>query len=479
MNCKNQKWIKVTALSFLICPLSFIHAVAQSDPVIMKINGQPVQRSEFEYSYNKNNSEGVIDKKTVEEYVDLFVNYKLKVAAALDARYDTLTSYQQEFRQYRDQQIRPSFVTDADVEAEALKVYNQTKESIGERGLIRPAHIFFLVGQKATQEQQDEAKRRIDSVYQALQQGADFAELARKVSQDGSARNGGVLGWIQQGQTLKEFEDQAFALQPGEYSKPFLSTAGWHIVRMEERKQLEPFDFHHDNIIKYLEQRGVRDQIAAQRIKQKADDDGVTEEQVVDQRAEEMQAGDSDLKNLIREYHDGLLLYEISNRTVWEKAAKDDAALENYFKKNKKKYTWDEPRFKGMAYHVKTQDDVKAVADCVKNLKFDQWADALRKTFNNDSVIRIRVEKGLFKKGDNALIDREQFKKDTTVTSLKDYPIDATYGKMLKKPEEMNDVRGLVTADYQDELEKQWVAELRKKYSVEIDRDVLKTVNNH
>ena len=85
---------------------------AQSDPVIMTINGVPVSRSEFEYSYNKNNSEGVIDKKTVDEYVDLFINYKLKVAAALDAHLDTLSSFKSEFAQYRDQQVRPSFITE-------------------------------------------------------------------------------------------------------------------------------------------------------------------------------------------------------------------------------------------------------------------------------------------------------------------------------------------------------------------------------
>ena len=147
---------------------------------------------------------------------------------------------------------------------------------------------------------------------------------------------------------------------------------------------------------------------------------------------------------------------------------------------NKKKYNWSEPRYKGMAYHVKTQEDVQAVKDCVKNLKFDQWADALRKTFNNDSIIRIRVEKGLFKQGDNALIDREVFKKDTTVQALKDYPIDAVYGKILKKgPEDYTDVKGAVTADYQDELEKIWVAELRRKYPVVIFKEVLQTVNKH
>ena len=69
------------------------------DPVVMVVNGEPVTRSEFEYSFNKNNSEGVIDKKSVDEYVDLFINYKLKVAAALEAKYDTLTSFKTEFAQ--------------------------------------------------------------------------------------------------------------------------------------------------------------------------------------------------------------------------------------------------------------------------------------------------------------------------------------------------------------------------------------------
>ena len=133
-----------------------------------------------------------------------------------------------------------------------------------------------------------------------------------------------------------------------------------------------------------------------------------------------------------------------------------------------------------MAYHVKDEADVKAVAKCVKKLKFDDWNEALRTTFNGDSVIRIRGEKGLFKKGDNALIDRECFHvADAKVDSVKGYPIDATHGKMLKKPEDYTDVRGLVTADLQDELERLWVADLRKKYTFTVDQDVLKTVNHH
>ena len=465
------------------CLLSTAAIAQTSDPIVMTVAGVDVPRSEFEYSYNKNNTDGVIDKKSVDEYVDLFINYKLKVQAALDARIDTTAAFRSEFAQYRDQQVLPTFVTDDDMLVEAQKVYDQTVESIGPDGLVMASHILILIPQKATQEQQDEAKRRIDSVYTALKAGADFEALAKQVSQDpGSASRGGMLGWFSRNQMVKEFEDAAFALQPGEMSKPVMSPFGWHIILMKERKQLEPFEHHKDNILRFLDQRGARNAITRQKVDAivKASNGSMTKEQLLEQRADSLSAADQEMRYLIKEYHDGLLLYEISNQTVWDKAAKDEQALASYFKKNKKKYTWEEPRFKGIAYHVKQQNDVKAVAKCVKKLKFEDWNDALRKTFNNDSIIRIRVEKGLFKKGDNKLIDREVFKqKDVKVDSVKGYPIDATYGKLLKKPQDYTDVRGLVTADLQDEMERLWVADLRKKYPVIVNREVLKTVNQH
>jgi len=473
-----KKFLVATVLAAVHCVAAYPQ---QTDPVIMTVNGVPVLRSEFEYSYNKNNSEGVIDKKSIKEYVDLFINYKLKVCAALDAKYDTLQSFKDEFAQYRDQQVMPMLVTDADVEAEARRIYDRTVEQIGPDGLVKASHILLRLDQKASEEEQEAAKVRIDSIYKALKAGADFAELAKKVSQDpGSARQGGQLPFVQRGQLVKEFEDAAFALQPGEMSGIVKSPFGYHIIKVDERKMLEPYEFHHEGILKFIEQRNIRDHIASVKVDSLVKAANTSKEQLMEQKAEELSANDVELKNLIREYHDGLLLYEISNLLVWDKAAKDEAGLAKYFKKNKKKYAWDQPRFKGMAYHVKTQADVKAVKDCVKNLKFDQWAERLRTTFNGDSVIRIRVEKGIFKQGDNALVDSAVFKKDTTVTKLKDYPIDAVYGKILKKgPEDYTDVRGLVVADYQEQLEKQWVAELRKKYTFTVNNDVLETVNKH
>jgi peptidyl-prolyl cis-trans isomerase SurA len=173
-------------LSLFAAILSQQTLAQSSDPTIMTINGVPVSRSEFEYSYNKNNGEGVIDKLSVDEYVTLFVNYKLKVAAALDAKLDTLSSFRQEYAMYRDQQVKPTMATDAEVLAEARQMYERTKAMIGSRGLIHPAHILLKLSTKATAQQQDKIKQRIDSVYSALQAGADFAELAKKVSEDGS-----------------------------------------------------------------------------------------------------------------------------------------------------------------------------------------------------------------------------------------------------------------------------------------------------
>ena len=164
--------------------LSALTATAQlvNDPVIMTVAGTAVPRSEFEYSYNKNNTDGVIDKKNVEEYVDLFVNYKLKVQAALDARIDTTQAFLTEFAQYRDQQIVPTFVTDDDMLEEAHKVYDQTVESIGPDGLVSAAHILIRLSQKASEAEQQAAKQRIDSIYGALKAGADFETLAKSLS---------------------------------------------------------------------------------------------------------------------------------------------------------------------------------------------------------------------------------------------------------------------------------------------------------
>ena len=298
---------------------------------------------------------------------------KLAYVKAKAAKLDTLTSFKKEFLGYRDQQVRPSFINDADVEAEARKIYRETQQRIDSTGgLIKPAHILFMARQRDPQAKWDEAQQRADSVYNVLLHGGNFAELAKKYSQDpGSAKKGGELGWLQKGALVKEFEDAAYSMKKGDISKPVKTPFGYHIIKLEDKRMFFPYDSVKADIHRFIEQRGLREMIINQKLDSLAKaNPGTKGEDFVDKRLAEMEQKDPNLKYLVQEYHDGLLLYEISNRTVWDKAAKDEAGLEAFFKKNKKNYKWDAPRFKGIAYHVKKQADVENVKNAVKGQPF-------------------------------------------------------------------------------------------------------------
>ena len=465
----------------MACALSALASMAQSDPVVMRINGKNVTRSEFEYNFNKNNSEAVVDKKSIDEYAELFINYKLKVEAALDAHLDTLSSYQREFRQYRDQQVRPMLVPSEAEEQECKNYYAMMQSNIGDAGLVRPAHIFIYMPQTATAEQQAEAKARIDSIWLALQAGEPFDTLAVRHSQDGSAKRGGDLGWLVPKQTVKEFEDVVFAMQKDALHEPFLSTFGWHIVKLLDRKQLEPYDELKPQIHAFLMRQGLKERLAQQVADSLAKADGLTMEQLMDRETDRLIATDNDLRYLVQEYHDGLLLYELMNSRVWTPAQNDEAGMEKYFKKNKKKYAWSKPRFIGAGLSARTEEQLSSAKTLLKKVKDEtQWADTIKATFNKDSVC-VRMEYKLFKQGDNKQVDYDVFGKgEAPLNASRSFLYRGCVGRVLKKgPKYWTDVRGDVATDYQAAKEQEFVTELRRRYSVEKMDDALKTVNQH
>jgi peptidyl-prolyl cis-trans isomerase SurA len=296
----------------------------------MTIAGEPVTRSEFEYNFNKNNTDAVVDKKSVREYADLFAVYKMKVRAALDARMDTASAFQKEFRHYRDLQIRPMLVPDVVVEKQCQDYYNEMLAALGGKDLLRPAHILVLVPQNADAQLQEQKRLLADSIYNALLQGTAFEDLAHTLSDDvQTGKNGGALPWIGPGNTLQEFEEVAYGLKPGEMSKPFLSSVGYHIVKMLERKQLEPFDSLHPQIHRFMERRGVHERLASDALDSlsKKYEGKYTTEQILDIETERLCAENQELKYLVKEYHDGLLLYELCSTQIWEPAKVDTAGM--------------------------------------------------------------------------------------------------------------------------------------------------------
>jgi len=460
---------------------SSISVLAQNDPVLMTINGKPITRSEFEYSYNKNNSEGVIDKKSVEEYVPLFVDFKLKVAAAEEAKYDTITSLQKELHSYREQMLIPTIVDKDFIEREARTTYNNTAARFEGQDLLTARHILVRLRQDATDAQQLAAKVRIDSIYQALQQGADFAELAQKCSEDpGSAVKGGMLGEFGKGMMIPDFEKAAYAMKVGETCSPFLSTVGWHIIKLENRHPFESYEFHHDNIIKFLESRGINEASANYYLDSLAKARNVEREVVVKELFADLTAKDQELKYLSQEYYDGTLMYEICKTEIWDVASADTEAISRYYSKNKKKYAWDSPRFKGIVISAKEQSIVDGAKKLLKKEKDDnKWGKMMVEAYNTDSVRNVKIEHGIYVKGDNQNVDVLAFGEEKELKPLKDYPAIGIYGRVIKKPESYLDVKGQVTADYQSSVEKAWVEQLREKYTFSVNEEVLKTVNKH
>ncbi len=475
---------KIAVLAMMM--VAGLSAGAQSaDPVIMKINGKSITRSEFEYSFNKNNSDGVIDKKTVEEYVPLYVDFKLKVAEAESQRLDTLSALRKELDGYKEQMVIPTIEDEDYIEREARKTYDNTASRFEGQDLLTASHILVMMRQDATAEQQAAAKVRIDSIYEVLnavpksQLAEAFAQMATEKSDDkGSAQRGGALGQFGKGMMIPDFEAAAYALKAGEMSAPVKSTVGWHLIYMTDRHPFEPYEFHHDNIIKFLEQRGIKEAAANAYLDSVSSERNITRAELVNELHQKLMEEDAELRNLSQEYYDGTLMYEVTKKDVWDKAQEDLDGQEAYFKAHKKDYAWDVPHFVGIVIHTKDAATMAQVKKLLKGAPEEKWAETAV-SVNSDSVKVVRVERGLFKLGDNANVDKLVFKQKTELKPMQDYPVTDVWGKPLKAPRTAKDTQGQVAVDFQNAQERQWVDGLRKKFAVEVYDDVVKTVNKH
>lgn len=177
--------------------------------------------------------------------------------------------------------------------------------------------------------------------------------------------------------------------------------------------------------------------------------------------------------NLLNEYYNGMMLYEVSNKNVWDKANTDTKGLGMFFNNNKDKYVWKKPRFKGTVIYTSNDSIGDLVKEAARGMSSDTMVVALKNRFKRD----VKIEKVLVPKGENTVVDALVFggekaaPKDTRYNNYFLYE-----GRIMEAPEEASDVRGQVTSDYQNDLEEKWVNELKKKYPVEIDQKVLKMV---
>ena len=622
-----------------------------NDPVLMNIAGKDVTKSEFEYIWNKNNSNTTPDLKSLNDYVDLFVNFKLKVAEAETQGIDTTQAFMTELSGYRKQLITP-YLTDKDAEEAMLKLcYDRLRQytevshillavqpdatpedtlkqyqkaqalykralkgedfaklakensddgskeeggylgfatglryvypfenvaygtpvgkiaapirsqfgyhiikvisRVDAGGKYRSAHIMKAVQATATPEEKAAAKDSIFKIYKALQAGGDFTKFATTQSDDrGAAERGGEYGLMFCGSLPYEYESNVFKLKVGEYSAPFQSKYGWHLVKALEFQPYPSIEEMRNDITGFIAQDEVRTQVAKKAFIERVKKDyGYTPvKEGFDQFVKAYEAvrlkGDSSLlkavsesmnpifilngknfsqkgfalalakktnpgnnlidnynayvgeialayedKNLekkypefghlMQEYRDGILLFEVSNREVWDKASQDTKGLEKYFKDSVSKYNWDKPHYKGFVISCANPVVAAKAKKMIKKLATDSISIVLKRTFNTDTTSVIKVEQGLFTQGENANVDFLAFKRTKAEADSK-YPVVFLSGKVLAKgPEVYTDVRGLVISDYQNFLEENWIKSLRAKYKVIVNKEVLNTVNKN
>ena len=317
---------------------------------------------------------------------------------------------------------------------------------------VRFRQISFLLPQHASSEQERVARQRIDSVYTALKNGIPFEKLAQSYVKallpslylDGE--------WIPERCLIKEFTGQLNTLKKGNYSAPFFSPLGIHIVYLLDRR------------------KGVYpSETTGNANMQKVADSGLTERKdslLNKTRMELCQVADGLLAAYWDKRHGGTKSGNIS-----------DKELQNYFESHKNDYEWDLPHFKGGVIHCLNKKVASKLKKRLKKCPLNKWNEEISAFSQENPEWKVVVETGLFQIGTNPYVDKLAFKCGH-FTPRTDLPYAFVLGKRLKKgPEDFQDVRDEVQRDYRLWTERTQMEELKRGFRIEINQDILKTVN--
>ena len=466
---------------WMLCSTLSLVAQSLGNTVLATIDGKPISRDEFMYAYQKNKALSGQKSLTPQEYLNLYINYQLKVADALAKGLDTTKTFRREFQLYRDQQLSKKLVNPSFIDSTARAIYQKEAQQLNGKDLIEVSHILLNVPSTATAAQRDKVAQRADSLYQAVLAGADFAELARRYSEDkGTAQNGGQLPTLYPGMTVLPFEEAAYSLQPNQMSRPVLSPFGYHLILMRKRHPLPAFEEVYPSLLQYLRENNVEEAAAQQALTALQTQTGQSRTIIMDSLARNLTANDIQLTYLIQEYHDGLLVYEVSKRNVWDAAEKDRAALEEVFKRNRKSLKWEKPRFVGYIVGAQNKKLAKRARKLLlKGIPADMdIREFLHAPFNKDSVVVAAKGRYIVQKGENSTIDHLAFGVKTSKVYLlhDDMPVTMLAGRIEKRPKSFEDARSEVLEIRQKQLEEAWLQQLRSSHRVTINQEVLKSI---
>jgi len=362
---------------------------------------------------------------------------------------------------------------------------------VGERkafGKIRIAQILLTFPPGAGEQEKHYLAQRADSAYNALKAGADFADLALKLSNDNlSFQNGGQLPVFGIGQYDPAFEKAAFDIDSdGAISKPVETLFGYHILsRVQRIPVVEDINNKEWNAsIKQRVEQSDRMKVAQlmlvqniRRIIKKDAPAGAQDSDTATLRyyLDHLEKYSSAFGDQLQEFKEGNLLFTIMQKNIWDAASADSAALIKFFTDNKNKYWW-ENSADALIVTCQNKKEIEEIRSSVK-VNFPVW-----KKWAESSNGLIQADSGRYELAQIPVVEKTNFIEGlitAPVANNQDSSMTFAYIIKLYKdrgPRKFEDAKGAVINDFQVHLENKWLSELKQKYPVKINTRVFKTL---
>lgn len=655
--------IFITLVILSACNTSKKSPSSDTSSPLLEVGPKDVSLEEFEYVYTKNNKKDpdLYSRESVEDYLDLYTKFKLKVVEAEALGIDTTDEFKKEFEGYRKQLAKPYLTEESFIEKMAKEAYERMKTDVA------TSHILIKVEKDAAPSDTLKAYNKLSDIKKQIAKGADFGEMAKKHSDDPSARKEsatkgykGYLGYFpplnlvyeyenaayntpegeiskifrsefgyhivrveekqpsqgtlkiahimvnapdniakedsadahrkarelyekvksgeewdkvcaqhsdhkptsSNGGELPEFvrgklglpscEEAAYALEEGEINEPVKSPYGWHIIKLLNKKPLEPFEEIKDELMKKVRKSPraqLNKKVLINRLKKENNftenekayqkalslvdssitkgewdydlDDPLLKKTLFSIKDENYTIGDFfaymsdhqkksnssskeytvkqhydkyannsvyeyeknhledkyvDYRMLLREYREGILLFELMDREVWSKAVKDTSGLQQFYQNHKSDYKWDK-RVKATIYET---NDKETLTKLITDIKSGTDQKTLQEKYNASSSLNLSIKTDTFEKGKNDVIDQAEWKTGSQVIEDNNRFYYVVIEEVLpEETKKLKDARGVVISDYQNHLEEEWVNELREKYKVVVhDEQLNKIIQN-
>ena len=509
---------RLILLVVFACWMSGMKADDLSDSAAIRINKAALSARELEFRYQNAITNGV---RSFSRYMDELVNLKLQVEAAEDFGLDTTRIFRDEMQNFRQTLSAAYLLGERNL---SFLSAHEEEDSVGKRALF-VRHIFKYLPQNVLPSVLQETKALMDSLHVVISQAATdsvFNDYVQRYSDEKEPF------WVNYLEMPSEFEDVVFKMKEGEISRPFFTPQGIHIVQVKVREEPSLLNNRANAFLNKLQRENRIAKLVAklrQTYHLKMNSSGVEElkmygktskiifmiedksysgldfarfissypmslpkqieafimKSVLDYADAHLEQKNPSMCWEMEEHRDSVLSDMIQTALFSDEVlSSDTVGLERFYDEHRSKYYWDKVRYKGAVLQCVSKRIARRTRRFLKSIPVEEWEKAVNLVVNTDGKARVKMRIGVFAVGDNPHVDKLVFKKNKKEIVKEDmFPVAVVIGEKIKGPESPWEVGHILLEDYRAFLKQQWLAKLHASAKVEINQEVIKTVNKH